>query len=101
ARSPAASAIRYDGIGWGSSNRNDRSLREPSPANRSALMTAVRSSGTRTVAAYVTRTAGESWSGIHDRAWIACDWVNRNGALPPAVPFGSTHWRAVDLAVVR
>jgi hypothetical protein len=45
----------------------------------SADMTAVRGAGAVTVAVYVVLTAGVSWHGTSDRAWMAWHWVYRYG----------------------
>ena len=66
-----------------------------------ASAVAITSCGTRTVAAYVIRTPGESWSGIHVRAWIASDCANKNGLALPAVSDGSSHCSALADGAVR
>ena len=55
------------------------------PFGLSAAMTATNPLVAQTLALYVNRTPGESWIGTHDRAWIACDWLKRNGDFLPAV----------------
>ena len=41
----------------------------------SAAMAAVSGPSTTTSASQVVRTPGLSWQGIHERAWIAWDWL--------------------------
>lgn len=92
ARSPTASAIKYDGTGTAclkrctrlasllvlalaaapSASTPGRRVPSSSPSSAgTALMSAVRSAGARTAAVYGAFTAGESWHGTIERAWIA------------------------------
>jgi hypothetical protein len=63
---PTAIAIKYDGIGTGC--LKDVLFFLTSPLR--ALMRTVNSSGAVTSASYVNFTAGESWHGTIERAWI-------------------------------
>src|SRR5690348_6934088 len=88
-RSPAARAIRYGGTGLSITNRqSDES------GQFTALISAFNPEGTLTRASQVTRTPGESCSGIQLRAWIACDCVYRNGWSLPSVCSGASHCSA-------
>jgi len=49
----------------------------------------------------VKRTLGVSCSGTQLRAWIACDWLNMNGALPFAVRFAGIHCSPLAAGVER
>src|SRR5215510_10086291 len=72
ATSPAPMAMRYEGMARGIENEKVPGAAED-PLR--AAITAFRGGATCTVALYVTRTAGLSWQGIHERAWMACDWL--------------------------
>ena len=95
-RRPQASAIRYGGIALVMRKRHTPA----SLPSASALITGVSPSGARIAASYVTRTPGESCSGIQERVRIDCPCVNRKGCVPSAVCSGASHCIASEPAVV-
>src|SRR6185369_6087488 len=91
--SPTAIAMRYDGIASCISKRYATmpcaSGFDTGPC--AADITATSPFGTRTVASYVTRTCGESCSGIQLRACTDSDCENRYGSFFPFVCTGVSH----------